>query len=77
VDTKCPFCGKKQNQKPIKSWNYGKMIESKDKSGTKWGAAVTVARYLCVCGKPFNFFSTAKGKSWTIPKVKKIKDQKS
>lgn len=46
------------------------MIEHRDKSGTKWGAAVTVSRYLCECGNPFNFFLTTKGKSWTIPKKK-------
>jgi len=71
TEAKCPFCGKNQTQKPIKSWTYGKMIERRDESGTKWGAVVTVTRYLCECGKPFNFFLTTKNKSWTIPKSKK------
>ncbi|MDE1818480.1 MAG: hypothetical protein KGI19_07745 [Thaumarchaeota archaeon] len=47
------------------------MIERRDTSGTKWGAAVTCSRYLCKCGKPFNYFLSSKGKSWTIPKSKK------
>lgn len=70
-DIVCPFCGIKQIQKPIKSWNYGKMIEHRGTSGTTWGATVKCARYLCKCSKPFNYFLTSKGKSWTIPKLKK------
>ena len=66
----CPFCHQLQTQKPIKSWTYGKMIEHRDKDGTIWGATVNVSRYLCNCKKRFNFFLTAKGKSWTIPKTK-------
>ena len=70
-DILCPFCQTKQIQKPIKSWAYGKMIEHRDQSGTKWGASVNVSRYLCKCEKPFNYFLTTKNKSWTIPKPKK------
>lgn len=68
---KCPFCKKEQSQKPINSWVYGKMIEGSTKTGTKWGAQANVSRYVCKCGKVFNFFLTTKGKSWTIPKAKK------
>ncbi len=66
----CPYCKTQQKQKPEKSWVYGKMIEERTKSGTKWGASVTCSRYSCKCGKSFNFFLTTKGKFWTIPKSK-------
>jgi len=68
---KCPFCGKEHTQKPIKSWTYGKMIEKKVESGTRWGGVITCTRYRCKCGKSFNFYLTTKGKSWTIPKKKR------
>lgn len=73
MKVKCPHCDKIQNQKPIKSWAYGKMIEAKTAKGTKWGASVNCSRYACKCGKSFNFFLATKGKSWTIPKSKIIK----
>ena len=68
MEIKCPHCNKKQKQKPIKSWVYGKMIESRTKTGTKWGASVNCSRHSCSCGKSFNFYFTSKGKYWTIPK---------
>ncbi len=72
MEIKCPNCGNKQNQKPLKSWTYGRMIEHKEKTGgIKWGAKVTVTRYACKCGKSFNFFLSSNNKSWTIPKAKK------
>ena len=67
---KCPFCNKNQEQKPLKSWKYGKMIEKRTVDGTQWGAAVNCSQYRCECGKPFRFYLTTKGKSWTIPKLK-------
>jgi len=70
---KCPFCKKNQGQEPIKSWAYGRMIEKRTKEGTKWGASVNCSQYHCECGKPFRFYLTTKGKSWTIPKSKKTK----
>ena len=74
MEIKCPYCHKNQNQKPIKSWTYGKMIEKRTETVTKWGATVNCARYSCKCGKTFNFYLTTKGKYWTIPKSKaKIK----
>ena len=51
----CPFCSKKNEQKPIKEWNYGKNIK--------------VKRFKCECGKIFNFYDNDK-KTWTIPKKK-------
>ena len=69
----CPYCNREQNQKPVKSWAYGKMIEKRTENGTKWGASVNCSRYSCNCGKSFNFFLTTKGKFWTIPKSKKTK----
>ena len=73
MDVICPLCGKKQDQKPIKSWSYGKMIEKRTpkEGGTVWGASVNCSQYHCKCGKPFRFYLTTKGKSWTIPKSKK------
>lgn len=67
----CPSCGKTQSQEPTKSWTYGKMIEKRTSKGTKWGASVNCSQYYCECGKPFRFYLTTKGKSWTIPKSKK------
>lgn len=52
---KCPFCDMIQTGKSLKSWEY---------------RGVEVNRYVCKCGKPFNFFLTKKNKSWTIPKQK-------
>ena len=57
----CPFCGKKQSQPAIKSWKYLK--------------TVTVSQYTCNCGNRFRFYKSPKN-SWTIPEVKKVKDQK-
>jgi len=71
MEIKCPHCDKNQKQKPVKSWQYGKMIEEKTKSGTKWGASVNCSHYYCNCGKSFKFYLTTKGKFWTIPKSKK------
>jgi len=65
---KCPYCSKKQSQKPLKSWQYGKTIVERTPKGPKWGNAVTCSRYSCKCGKLFNFYHSVKGKSWTIPK---------
>ena len=39
-DVKCPFCGKLQKDEPSKSWAYGKMIKSRTKEKTIWGASV-------------------------------------
>lgn len=69
---KCPHCSKIQSQKPLKSWEYGKLIVKRDSNGTKWGPSVKCSRYICKCSKAFNFFLTTKGKSWTIPKQKEI-----
>ncbi len=69
----CPYCEKEQKQEPTKTWAYGKMIESRTKNETKWGASVNCSQYSCKCGKPFRFYLTTKGKSWTIPK-KKVKE---
>ena len=68
---KCPHCGKLKKQKLIKSWTYGRMFKSITKKGIKFGASIKCSRYQCECGKPFNHFSSPKGKSWTIPKMKK------
>ena len=65
----CPFCDKKQLEKPLKSWQYGKMIKKRIKGGKiEWGATINVERYACKCGKFFNQCISTKGKSWTIPK---------
>ena len=50
----CPFCGRKQTDKPVKTWSYGK---------------IEVNRYLCQCKKTFNHYQSEKS-SWTIPKRK-------
>ena len=70
MEINCPYCSKNQKQKPIKTWNYGKMIKNRDSNGTVWGASVKCSRYSCNCGKSFNFFLTETGKNWTIPKKK-------
>ncbi len=70
-NVKCPYCGNLQKDDPIKSWSYGKMIEARTKEKTIWGASVKCSQYQCNCGKPFKFYLTTKGKSWTIPKSKK------
>ncbi len=70
-NVKCPYCGKPQKDDPIKSWSYGKMIETRTKEKTIWGASVKCSQYRCNCGKPFRFYLSTKGKSWTIPKSKK------
>lgn len=73
MKVKCPYCKKQQTQKPTKTWAYGKMIEKRTKNGTEWGASVNCSQYYCECGKSFRFYLTTKGKSWTIPKLKKSK----
>ncbi len=70
MNIQCPFCNIKQKQKPMKSWAYGKLITSKNKDGTEWGPAIKCSRYLCKCGKLFNFYLSSKDKNWTIPKAK-------
>lgn len=70
MDIKCPLCKSIQKKQPTKSWTYGKIIERKTKKGTEWGASINCSHYICECGKPFNFFLTTKGRSWTIPKSK-------
>ena len=70
MDVKCPFCKSIQTKQPVKAWVYGKMIEKRTKKETTWGSSVSCSRYICKCGKPFNFFLTTKGKFWTIPKSK-------
>ena len=67
---KCPYCKKEQNQKATKTWVFGKLIKERTKDGTKWGASINCSQYYCVCGKPFRFYLTTKGKYWTIPKLK-------
>jgi len=66
----CPVCGEKQSQEPVKSWNYGKMIEKRTSEGTVWGASVECSIYDCKCGKSFRYYLTSKRKFWTIPKKK-------
>lgn len=56
-DPVCPFCNKKQKQKPLKNWQYLKTI--------------SVCRYKCSCDKFFQFYQSHKS-SWTIPKPKNI-----
>lgn len=70
MDIICPFCKFIQKKDPVKSWEYGKMIEKRTIDGTMWGATVNCSQYYCKCGKPFRFYLTSKGKSWTIPKSK-------
>ena len=53
--SKCPLC-QRENTKSIKSWKYGN---------------VSVKRFQCECGKPYNYYTTDK-KQWTIPKTKKL-----
>ena len=71
MEIKCPHCQIIQRQKPKKSWKYGKMIEKKTEKGTEWGATITCSKYHCKCGNNFNFYLSAKGKFWTIPKLVK------
>ncbi len=73
IKINCPECNKVQKQEPTKTWEYGKMIEKKTVDGTTWGASVNCSQYYCKCGKPFRFYLTTKGKSWSIPKSKKSK----
>lgn len=51
----CPYCGKEQNQQPLKNWKYVNSVD--------------VKRYKCACGKLFNHYKSSK-KMWTIPKQK-------
>jgi len=51
----CPVCAKKQKEKPLKEWNYGKNT--------------SVKRFKCKCGKFFNFYENV-NKTWTTPKKK-------
>ena len=51
----CPFCNSSQ-KKAFKEWYYGD---------------VNVSRFICKCGKKFNFYELKKrGKTWTVPKPK-------
>ena len=70
MEIKCPFCKSLQKQKAIKSWAYGKLIKEKFVGGTSMGASITCSRYLCKCGKSFNFYETQNNKTWTNPKPK-------
>jgi len=56
----CPYCEKKQSEKPIKKWAYGK---------------TSVNRYECKCGKIFNHY-VSPTTTWTIPKKGKKPEQK-
>jgi len=67
MEVKCPNCENIQKQKPLKSWNYGKMIITRTVEGTQWGPSINCSRYECKCGKSFNYFNSLKS-SWTIPK---------
>ena len=49
----CPFCKSKQ-KKLVKRWDYGRNVK--------------VTRYLCECGKLFNYYKSEKS-AWTIPKL--------
>jgi len=55
VERKCPLCNSKKI-KLLKNWKYQE---------------IEVTRYLCKCGKKFNFYKSSKNKSWTIPKMNK------
>ena len=68
---KCTFCKSNQIQQSIKSWAYGKLIKNRTKKGNDMGSSITCNRYLCKCSKPFNFYHTSNGKTWTNPKPKK------
>lgn len=67
---KCPFCNSTQNQKPMKMWQYGKLIQKRTKDGNKMGASIQCSRFMCKCGMFFIFYETTKGKTWTNPKPK-------
>ena len=54
----CPYCLKQVKGKPISEWRYNP-------------PTVKVGRYICKCGKKFNFY-TSITKTWTVPKTKKI-----
>ena len=56
----CPYCGKEVKSKPISEWHYNPKT-------------VEVGRYLCKCGKKFNFY-VGKNKTWTVPKQKSKHD---
>ncbi len=62
----CPFCKTEQNQKPLKSWQYGRLVQTNSKKES----IITCFRYSCKCGKLFNHYVSKTGKSWTIPKPK-------
>jgi hypothetical protein len=51
----CPYCGKRQIQQPLKSWNYLKTVK--------------VSRYQCSCKEFFQYYQGQKS-TWTIPKRK-------
>ena len=68
-DVKCPFCNKIQTGKPEKSWSYGKLIEQHTYEKITLGAKISCSRYLCTCGKKFNYYKSTK-KTWTIPRTK-------
>jgi len=68
----CPFCFKKQKQKPKKSWRYGKLIKKRTEMGTKWIGTIYCSRFKCSCGKSFNFYKSPKT-TWTIPKKNSLR----
>lgn len=72
-NVKCPYCRKNQKKDPVKTWSFGKLIESRTEEGTKWGTSINCSQYYCEkCGKSFLYYLTKNGKSWTNPKYKKV-----
>lgn len=55
-EPKCPYCHTEQIDKSTKSWEYG--------------VGVTVNRFLCKCGRTFNYYKSP-NMTWTIPKPEK------
>jgi hypothetical protein len=60
-EPKCPFCLTEHTGEPVKTWEYG--------------TGVHVKRFLCKCGKNFNFYKS-NTMTWTIPKSNKVKKTK-
>lgn len=61
MEIQCPQCGKKQEQKALKTWKYLR--------------TVTASQYKCSnCRKRFRFYVSPKS-TWTIPKGKKPSDE--
>ena len=54
-EPKCPYCHVEQNGESIKNWEYG--------------VGVTVNRFMCKCGKSFNYYKSP-NMTWTIPRGK-------